>query len=241
MPDSATYVERRQKLTSVEAAAVAGLVFAVLSFASLTVLMRLPSASSTAEIEAFYADSAERRLDFIALTMATFAAIAFLWFLAVVRRRLGDREDRFFSTVFFGSGLAYVGLMLVGTGIVVGPSVAIDFADGVAPSQEVYSLAIGAGYGTLLSVVPRLQAVFVITTSTLFLRTGVVYRWVAIVGYAIAALMIVVPFLTRPAGAGLPLWVALVSAVLLVRKQEIADAAPSAQDGETTEASPDDL
>jgi hypothetical protein len=28
------------------------------------------------------------------------SAVAFLWFVAVIRRRVGDREDRFFVTVF---------------------------------------------------------------------------------------------------------------------------------------------
>jgi Predicted membrane protein (DUF2254) len=32
-----------------------------------------------------------------------FAGIAFLWFIGVLRDRLGQRQDRFFATVFFGS------------------------------------------------------------------------------------------------------------------------------------------
>ena len=31
--------------------------------------------------------------------------IAFLWFIGVIRDRVGDREDRFFATVFLGSGV----------------------------------------------------------------------------------------------------------------------------------------
>ena len=34
-----------------------------------------------------------------------FAGIAFLWFVGVVRDRMGRLEDRFFSSVFFGSSL----------------------------------------------------------------------------------------------------------------------------------------
>jgi hypothetical protein len=33
-----------------------------------------------------------------------FAGIAFLWFIGVVRDRLGDREDRFLASVMVGSG-----------------------------------------------------------------------------------------------------------------------------------------
>jgi hypothetical protein len=41
------------------------------------------------------------------------SGIAFLWFMAVVRDRLGEREDRFFATVFFGSGLLFIGMTFV--------------------------------------------------------------------------------------------------------------------------------
>ena len=39
-----------------------------------------------------------------------FTGIAFLWFIAVVRDRLGKLEDRFFATVFLGSGLLYIAM-----------------------------------------------------------------------------------------------------------------------------------
>jgi hypothetical protein len=45
------------------------------------------------------------------LNLLPFAGIAFLWFIAVVRDRLGQREDRFFGTVFLGSGLLFVAMM----------------------------------------------------------------------------------------------------------------------------------
>ena len=220
MPNS-DLADPQARSASMEAASIAGLVFSVLSVASVTIFARLPSASDPDEIAAFYADSSERRLDFVALTLAAFSAIAFLWFLAVVRRRIGEREDRFFATVFFGSGLVFLAVMLTGSAVLAGPSVGIDYGGGVAPGQDVYSLVNGVGFGLLLSVVPRVQAVFVIATSTLIYRTGALHRWVAIVGYLIAAVMLIVPILTRPSGVGLPIWVAMVSLVLLFRRGEL--------------------
>ena len=41
--------------------------------------------------------------------MAPFAGIAFLWFIGVIRNRLGELEDKFFATVLLGSGLLFVG------------------------------------------------------------------------------------------------------------------------------------
>ena len=64
-----------------------------------------------------------------ALTLASFSGIAFLWFVAVIRRRLGDHEDKFFSTVFFGSGIAYVVVWLAGAAAFAAPAVAMTTLD----------------------------------------------------------------------------------------------------------------
>jgi len=47
----------------------------------------------------------------LALNLLPFAGIASLWFIAVVRNRLAALEDRFFATVFLGSGLLYVAMV----------------------------------------------------------------------------------------------------------------------------------
>ena len=46
-----------------------------------------------------------------ALDLMPFAGIAFLWFIGVVRDRIGLLEDRFFATVFLGSGLLYIAMI----------------------------------------------------------------------------------------------------------------------------------
>ena len=48
----------------------------------------------------------------MALNLLPFAAIAFLWFIGVVRDRIGEGEDRLFATVFLGSGLLFIAMML---------------------------------------------------------------------------------------------------------------------------------
>ena len=44
-------------------------------------------------------------------SLLPFAGIAFLWFIAVVRDRLGELEDRFFATAFLGSGLLFIAMV----------------------------------------------------------------------------------------------------------------------------------
>jgi hypothetical protein len=70
--------------------------------------------------------------------------------------------------------------------------------------------------GILLVTAPRIQAVFIASTSTMFLRTGVMPNWLAYIGYAIALSMFVVPVVTTPLGLGLPLFVMIASVTILV-------------------------
>jgi hypothetical protein len=51
-------------------------------------------------------------------SLIPFAGIAFLWFIGVLRDRLGAKEDRFFAIVFFGSALLYLALLFVAAGLI---------------------------------------------------------------------------------------------------------------------------
>ena len=53
----------------------------------------------------------------LALNLVPFAGIAFLWFMGVVRDRLGSNEDRFFATVFLGSGLLFLAMLFTSAAI----------------------------------------------------------------------------------------------------------------------------
>jgi hypothetical protein len=92
-------------------AAVAGIVFAVLLLAALT-MMRL--ALGDADPRTLQSDDNRRALVSVGLHLVPFAGIAFLWFIGVVRDRLGPVEDRLFSTVFLGSGLLFLDMLFQG-------------------------------------------------------------------------------------------------------------------------------
>ena len=53
----------------------------------------------------------------LALNLVPFAGIAFLWFIGVLRDRLGEREDRFFATVFLGSGLLFLAMLFISAAV----------------------------------------------------------------------------------------------------------------------------
>jgi hypothetical protein len=96
-----------QKLKTPRAAAIAGIPFAVL-FSSSSMLIRPSIPAIPADGGVWLKDRADTVS--LALSLVPFAGIAFLWFVGVVRDRLGHLEDQFFSTVFFGSGLLFLAM-----------------------------------------------------------------------------------------------------------------------------------
>jgi|OpeIllAssembly_1097287.scaffolds.fasta_scaffold21042_3 MFS superfamily sulfate permease-like transporter len=108
----------RRRLRTPRAAAVAGILFAVLFSASM-LLIRLVLPEELAGPNA--ADWLEKNTSLItlALTLVPFAGIAFLWFMGVVRSHLGELEDQLFSTVMFGSALLFLGMIFVSAALAV--------------------------------------------------------------------------------------------------------------------------
>jgi len=208
-----------QKARSLEAAAIAGLVYAVLAIVGLSLLSQFPDLDQTEqEITAWFDDPAHQSSLIIGLNLVAVSSVAFLWFVAVIRRRLGDLEDRFFGTVFFGSSIVYVALWLVGAAALAAPAVTTTVLASSSVSEESASLAAGIGAGLVLVVAPRMQAVFVITTSTVILRSAILPRWLAIVGFVAGAGMFVFPLVYRPLGLAFPVWVFIVSLVIFVHR-----------------------
>ena len=92
------------------AAAVAGIVFAVLLITAM-IMMRL--ALSSDSYESLHEAPQRCTLIKASLHLIPFAGIAFLWFVGVVREQIGEVEDRLFSTVFLGSGLLFLAMLFV--------------------------------------------------------------------------------------------------------------------------------
>src|SRR5258707_11426645 len=103
-------------LRTSQGAAIAGIIFGVLLITAL-VLLRVSAPARPEMAGAWLADPRRRTAVAVALNLVPFAGIAFLWFIGVLRDRIGEREDRFFATVFLGSGLLFVAMMFVAAAI----------------------------------------------------------------------------------------------------------------------------
>lgn len=212
----------RQRFESVEAAAVAGIAFAVLAFVASTLLTAQPLPSAAPEeVSAWFSDSGNRGSVITGLVLSTIAAITFLWFIAVIRRRVGEKEDQFFATVFLGSGILVTAILLVGTTTLASVAIGVELLDGSVPDAGSFTVISGLGNGLLLLVLPRVEAVFIITTSTVGYRTGAFPRWLALFGYAVGLGMFIVPLLLDPVLLIFPLWVGVMSSVLLIRRRRV--------------------
>jgi MFS family permease len=214
----------RRRARSLEAAAIAGVLYTVLTLAALVLLSRIPDLSlSDAEMTSWFDDTGHQAWLILGLNLASVSAIALLWFVAVIRRRLGDREDRFFGTVFFGSGIAYAVVWVTAAAMVAAPAVAMNALGARSVGADSVSLSAGLGASLLLVVAPRLQAVFILTVSNLIIRSGFLPRWVAYVGFLTGLIMFIVPLVTTSIGLSFPIWVLLVSIVILLNRPTMHD------------------
>lgn len=154
----------------------------------------------------------------IALNLVSVASVAFLWFVAIVHRRIGDRDDRFFSPVFLESAILYLATYLTGAAAPAAPAIAGTLFEHTAISQGGATVAVGTAAGMILVIGPRLQAVFMFTTSTLIVRTGAMPRRLGFFGYAAGMVLIAFPLILQPLGLAFPIWVLIVSVTLAVTR-----------------------
>lgn len=220
MSDVASQAGRR--LTSPRAAALAGVLFAVL-FTTALALIRSALPETVTPTDDWLTGAAATRLN-IGVSLVPFAGIAFLWFMGVIRDRFKDAEDQLFSLVFIGSGLLFLAMLFVSAalagGIVVTASVLTD--------EEGRSTVITFGRSVMLQVsnvyALRMAGVLLISVATMWLRTGVMPRWVAFATYAVALVLLLVTTLSLWATLIFPVWVFGVSVLILVQNYRRRDA-----------------
>lgn len=203
----------RATLRTPKAAAIAGIVFAVLLIAIFALFRSAVPGSPTESGEWLAQDW--RKAAF-GLNLIPFAGIAFLWFIGVLRDRLGTKEDQFFATVFFGSALLFMAMLftsasLVGALMIIGSSAK---ATALIDSQT-FHFARAASYILINIYAAKVATVFMISTSTLVIYTSIVPRWIAILGYVLAVALLVGSYFVTWAIVVLPLWVLLISLVIL--------------------------
>jgi hypothetical protein len=209
----------RSQLRSPRSAAVAGILFSLLMVTTM-ILVTSISAASPAEISRNWLEARANTVS-LALGLVPFAGIAFLWFTGVMRDRLGEREDQFFATVFLGSGLIFVAMIFVWAATIA----AIMGSFATVGDKLVDSDIFIFGFGFMNEIVGnyalRMAGVYMLSSGTLWARTGVMPRWIIVITYLVALGFLLFAGSIREARFVFPGWVFLVSVYVLITNRRL--------------------
>jgi len=202
-----------RRLRTPRAAAVAGILFAVLLGTSL-ILIRISIPANPADGGKWLEERANTVA--LALSLGPLAGIAFLWFIGVVRDRIGHLEDRFFSSVFFGSGLLYLAMMFVSAATA--GSLLSSYA--IIPDQLIDSGMYTFGRALMWRIsnvyAIRMAGVFMISLGTIAVRTRIIPRWLTFLTYGLALVLLLSIGYSLWVTLIFPAWVLIISIDILV-------------------------
>jgi hypothetical protein len=199
--------------------AMAGIVFAVLLLAAMTMMHLALSEDSLRSLES---DAHRRTLIRLSLHLVPFAGIAFLWFIGVVREQIGAVEDRLFSTVFLGSGLLFLATLFESA---VTSTAMMEMLSGSNVNPDVYAFGRGTTQALISVYAMRMAAVFTLSVSTLGLRTSAIPRWVCLLGYLVAVVLLLGSGERTWTPFSFPAWVLLLSVVILFTRPLVREVA----------------
>ena len=214
------------RLRTPRAAAVAGILFSVLFTTSLVLTRSSVPVDPLERGEWLQTDAAKIVL---AQNIVPFSGIAFLWFMGVLRARMANLEDRFFATVFLGSGLLFLAMLFAGAASI-GAILLVygGHPEAVAPGGA-FAIARALAFSILNVYAVKMASLFMLVTSTIAIKTRLVVRWIAGLGYMLAVALLFGSGLVRWSVMAFPAWILVVSVYILIdnlrRSPEVAAAA----------------
>jgi len=202
------------RLKTPRATAVAGIVFSMLFIISL-VLIRTAVPTDPEDAGTWLASDLKSVT--LAIYLLPFAGIAFLWFIGVLRDRMGAQEDRFFATVFLGSGLLFLAMLFVAGAMSAGVIMEYHTMPNRLVESGIYAFGRAAVYQLINVYAVKMAGVFMISTSMIAIRIRIFPRWMAWLGFALALLLLLsTGYIFFWAPLVFPLWVLLVSLNILL-------------------------
>lgn len=208
--------ETLRALRNPRGVAIAGILFAVIFAISIILLRSALPKEPFADVEWVRQEAGRMR---VALFLIPFAGIFFLWFMGVVREYMGNLGDWFFSTLLIGSGVLFLAMIFVAV-VVAGAIV-----DGVPEggSQSLGAETVGFGRSIMLEAsgiyAVRMAAVFMFALGTVGMKTRLMPKWLWILTYILAALLLIFTNQNLWFTLIFPAWVLLVSIRMLVTGQ----------------------
>jgi hypothetical protein len=152
----------------------------------------------------------------LALNLVPLSGIAFLWFIGVLRDRLGSLEDRFFATVFLGSGLLFLAMLFTAASVIGAILIAFETEPSRLINSATFTLARALAYNLVNIYMIKMAGVFMISTSTVAIYTRFAPRWVALTGYGLSLILLLGSYYISWSFMVFPVWVFLISFCILV-------------------------
>jgi hypothetical protein len=208
-------------MTAPRAGAIAGVLFALL-FGISVILIRLSVPANSADASAWTTITLNRAT--LALRLIPFACIFFLWFMGVIRDRLGEAEDKLFATVTLGSGLVFLTLTLASCALAGGLVDSLLAGGNQALPTNIYLFVRSSIDLSFNTYAVKMASVFMLSLGTLWRRTGVMPRPLVYFTYLLALVMLFAISQSLWLLLIFPAWVLLVSVYILItnlRRKEV--------------------
>lgn len=204
---------------SPRSAAVAGIIFSLLITGSMFLMANLSNAS----LEDFNGELLESNAELVewGIRLVPFAGIAFLWFTGVIRDRLGDREDRFFATIFLGSGILFVAMLFVETAVIGALFGSYALTTDLLVDSHIYIFGASLARQILSNFTLRMAGVYMLSIASLWSRGRVMPRWANLLTFVLAIGFIFFSGSTREARFLFPVWVFVVSVYILITNRRL--------------------
>ena len=165
----------------------------------------------------WFADSGNRTANIIGIYLLVIAAILFIVFAAGLLDRLRGVDDRSLTyRIAASTGTLFAGIAMIAAIQLGGISGNITFGDAPVPN-DADIMRQSLGYGTVAIAGALTAVAFIVAVTTLARSAGLFPGWLIVVSYIAAVLLLgAVAFFPI---AALPIWVLVVSIVLLRRRQ----------------------
>jgi hypothetical protein len=206
------------QLSTPRAAAIAGVVFSILFGVSLVLIgTNMPEGSKDSSE---WLSTQHAGIVTAALLMP-FAGISFLWFIGVVRDGFGRYEDRFFATVFLGSGLLFLAMIFTATAVAAALAATNSGVIDARAHAEVVNFGKMVFLAAAKTYALRMAAVFMISLATIWLKTALMPRWLVVITYLAGVALLIASDLSMWVTLAFPFWVLVVSGAILARAGRI--------------------
>lgn len=204
----------RQNLRSPRSAAIAGILYALMTATSMILIENIVNATpndiNRAWLEIWSPTAS------IALFLIPLSGIAFLWFTGVIRELIGDREDRFFATIYFGSAIILIAMTYIWAAVLGAIFATAAIAGGRIADDDVFFFGFAVMSSIMIDYILRIAGVYMISIATVWMRAAITPRWLTIITFLVAVGFVFFAGAFREARFIFPAWVFLVSVYILI-------------------------